>query len=434
LLISLEQLREEGLLPAADAAPWTDPTDRVDFSAVEATKLPAVRRAAEAFARDADATQRSAFDAFCAENGSWLDDYALFMAAHEEGSSLSWLEWEPKLAARDPGALHALARGKAADVQAHRIVQFLFWRQWAALRAYANARGIRMVGDIPIFVALDSADVWSRRGEFWLDEHGRPTVVSGVPPDYFSPTGQRWGNPLYRWDVMAAGGFRWWIERFRHALRLVDVIRIDHFRGFQACWEVPAHHETAIEGHWAPGPGRDLFLAARAALGELPIIVEDLGLITDDVIALREGLGYPGMKVLHFAFDSGPTNPFLPHWYAQNLVVYTGTHDNDTTLGWFQSLDAGTREYVQRYLRSDGHDIVWDLIRLALASVADTEIVPVQDVVGLGSEARMNYPGRAAGNWAWRLLPGQLNDGHAERLRELTDLYGRGLDPETHPT
>jgi 4-alpha-glucanotransferase len=428
LLISLEQLEREGLLSAVGDIPSGHVSDRVDFARVADTKLTALRHAAEAFARDADNAQRTSFDAFCAENELWLEDYALFMAAHERSGPRSWLEWEPKLAARDEGTLRELSRSAEAEVQFRRVMQYLFWRQWTALRAYANARGVRIVGDIPIFVALDSADVWSHRGEFWLDEEGRPTVVSGVPPDYFSPTGQRWGNPLYRWEVMAANGYQWWIERFRHLLRLVDVIRIDHFRGFQANWEIPAHHETAVEGRWAPGPGRDVFLAGRAAMGVLPIIVEDLGLITEDVIALREELGYPGMKVLHFAFDAGPANPFLPHWYEQNLVVYTGTHDNDTTVGWFQTRAESERGDIQRYLRSDGHEIAWDLIRLALSSVADTAIVPVQDVLGLGSAARMNYPGRAEGNWAWRLLPDQLKDGHAERLRELTELYGRAWE------
>ncbi len=428
LLISLEQLRADGLLDP-DELPPGDPSDRVDFDAVIPAKLAALRRAAERFAERADETQRQEYGRFRAEHAAWLEDYALFMAAHEASGARSWTEWAPALAQRDAHALVVFAREHASEVEFHRVTQFFFWRQWSGLRRYANERGIRIMGDIPIFVAFDSADVWSQRGEFWLDEKGRPTVVAGVPPDYFSETGQRWGNPLYRWEEMATRGYGWWVERFRHLLRLVDIIRIDHFRGFAANWEIPAQNETAVEGRWVTGPGRDLFATARAALGDLPIVVEDLGLITPDVIALREELGYPGMKVLQFAFDSGPTNPFLPHRFEQNLVVYTGTHDNDTTVGWFAERQGAEREYALRYLRSDGHEIAWDLIRLAMASVADTAIVPVQDVLELGSEARMNFPGHAEGNWAWRLLPGQLTEAHAARLQELAETYGRAPRP-----
>jgi 4-alpha-glucanotransferase len=424
LLVSLEQLASEGLLEAGEL-PALDANSRVSYEAVVPAKLAALRMAAERFGQRADEGQRQGYDAFCVEQAAWLDDYALFMAAHEANGARSWTEWEPGLAHRDPGAMADFARAHAPDVAFHRVTQFFFWRQWSWLHTYANERGIRIMGDIPIFVAFDSADVWSQRREFWLDQAGQPTVVAGVPPDYFSETGQRWGNPLYRWEDMAARGYGWWVERFRHLLRLVDVIRIDHFRGFAASWEIPAEKETAVEGQWVPGPGRDLFFTAREALGELPIVVEDLGLITPDVTALREELGYPGMKVLHFAFDSGAGNPFLPHGYEQNVVVYTGTHDNDTTVAWFAERQPHEREYMLRYLRSDGVEIAWDLIHAAMASVADTAIVPVQDVLGLGTDARMNFPGRDQGNWEWRLLPGQLTDEHAARLRELVETYGR---------
>jgi 4-alpha-glucanotransferase len=278
---------------------------------------------------------------------------------------------------------------------------------------------------VPIFVAHDSADVWAHQDIFHLDDAGNATLIAGVPPDAFSETGQRWGNPLYRWDVLARRGFDWWIERFRAILNQVDVVRIDHFRGFHASWHIPAVEETAVNGEWIETPGRELFAAVRAALGDFPVIAEDLGLITPEVHALRDDLGFPGMKVLHFAFGGGPDNLYLPHNHERNATVYTGTHDNDTTAGWYASINEKTRDHVRRYLAVDGSDIASDFIRAALASVADTAIVPVQDVLALGGEARMNFPGRPEGNWAWRLLPGQFTEEHAARLRALTDLYGR---------
>jgi 4-alpha-glucanotransferase len=293
------------------------------------------------------------------------------------------------------------------------------------LKRYANERGVRIIGDIPIFVALDSADVWSRPELFFLDERGRPTVVAGVPPDYFSSTGQRWGNPLYRWDRMARDGYRWWVERFKIALTQVDLVRIDHFRGFQAYWEVLAQHKTAERGRWVEGPGEPFFRALEKALGKLPVIAEDLGFITPEVENLRLQLGFPGMKILQFAFGENGRNPYLPHNYERNFVVYTGTHDNDTTVGWFASRNPKERTNVLRYLGTSGREIHWDLIRLAFASVADLAIVPLQDVLGLGSWARMNMPGLPKGNWIWRLAPKQLKDEHAQRLRDLSAIYGR---------
>lgn len=426
LLISLEQLQSEGLLTERDLEPTpTFPAGRVDFPAVERFKMATLRRAAETFAREASPERRAAFEAFRHGNARWLDDYALFMALHDAHGG-AWQSWGDSLARRNPETLADARRVHGALVNLHSFCQFVFWEQWSSLRRYAGERGIRLIGDIPIFVALDSADVWAHPELFILDERGFPTVVAGVPPDYFSATGQRWGNPLYQWEAIAADGYRWWIERFRATLRLVDIVRIDHFRGFEGAWEIPAECPTAERGRWAPGPGRDLFLATRQALGDVPIIVEDLGVITADVVALREELGYPGMRVLQFAFDDGPSNPFLPHNYQQNTVVYTGTHDNDTAVGWFASCSEAERDYARRYVGSTGDDIAWDLIRVALASVADLAIVPVQDVLALGGEARMNFPGTPEGNWRWRLLPGQLTPGHGERLRGLTETYGRG--------
>jgi 4-alpha-glucanotransferase len=425
LLVSLERLRDEGLIDDADLH-WSfdGPLDRVEFSAVEQFKMAALRRAAERFSAEAPPNRRAAFDAFKHQNARWLDDFTLFMALQQSHGG-TWQTWGEGLARRRPEALADARRMLATEIEVHAFAQFAFAEQWSALRAYAGERGIQLVGDIPIFVALDSADVWAQPELFLLDDRGFPTVVAGVPPDYFSTTGQRWGNPLYRWDAIAATGYAWWINRFRAMLRLVDVIRIDHFRGFQAHWEIPAEHPTAEHGRWVGGPGRDLFQAARRALGDLPIIVEDLGVITEDVVALREELGYPGMKVLQFAFGSGPSNPFLPHNFEPNVVVYTGTHDNDTTVGWFRSASESERGHALEYLCGDGESIAWDMIRLALASVADLAVAPVQDVLSLGYEARMNFPGKAEGNWAWRLAPGQLTGEHADHLSRLARAYGR---------
>jgi 4-alpha-glucanotransferase len=310
-------------------------------------------------------------------------------------------------------------------VDDHRLRQFLFFRQWASVRREALDRDITLVGDIPIFVAHDSADVWCAPDLFYLDEAGQPLVVAGVPPDYFSPTGQLWGNPLYRWDRMKASGYDWWIRRFRVVLGMVDFVRLDHFRGFEAYWEVPGDAETAEYGRWVRGPGADFLESVKRALGALPIIAEDLGKITPEVVALRDRFELPGMRILQFAFEGTPDHEFLPHNYPARCVVYTGTHDNDTALGWYQSTGEEHRDFCRRYLAASGEDISWDLIRAAWASVAAWAIVPLQDVLGLGPEARMNFPSRAEGNWGWRLPPGGLTPELAARLRELTFLYGR---------
>ena len=425
LLISLELLVNEGLLTKEDlTGDEIFETERVDYGPVTAFKLNRLRRAHQRFASDASAPQKSEFEAFCGRAASWLEEYALFMALKDAHNGDLWLNWEPELVQRQPEALERSRRELAESVDFHRFLQFQFARQWSAFRDHASSHGVRIIGDIPIFVALDSADVWSRQDLFYLDEHGRPTVVAGVPPDYFSETGQRWGNPLYRWDEMAEDGYRWWIERFRTTLAQVDVVRIDHFRGFEAYWEIPARHETAEHGRWVKGPGEAFFRAVEGALGHLPVIAENLGLITPEVEELRLELGYPGMVVLQFAFGGDATNPYLPHNYDRRSVGYTGTHDNDTTLGWFNSRLPEERNHVRRYLGSNG-EIGWDLIRLLFRSVADMVVVPLQDVLALGTEARMNMPGQAEGNWTWRLSPGQLTPQHAERLRDLVDLYGR---------
>jgi 4-alpha-glucanotransferase len=432
LLISLERLAEDGLLEPADLGdPPGGPQDRVDFAAVSAYKRPRLRWAFRRF--QTGSALKTEYEQFVAENAGWLDDFALFMALREVYGGGAWNEWPAPLVHREPVALAAARREHVDSVELARFTEFIFWRQWRALKAEANACGIRIVGDIPIFVAHDSADVWANQEIFYLDQRGQPTVVAGVPPDYFSPTGQRWGNPLYRWNRLAADGYRWWVERFRTTLTLVDLVRIDHFRGFEAYWEVPAREETALHGRWVKGPGAAFFDAVTAALGRLPVIVEDLGLITPAVHALREQLGYPGMKVLQFAFGDDAANPYLTHNDPdENCVVFTGTHDNDTTEGWWDALAEDERIRVIRYAGPEHLPISFKLTRMALASVARTAIVPLQDVLGLGNEARMNTPGRGEGNWAWRATTEQLDPEGAVWLAELTSLYNRYAGDRKH--
>jgi 4-alpha-glucanotransferase len=331
----------------------------------------------------------------------------------------------PELRLRHPEALDAARRDHAEAIELQRFLQFLFFSQWTPLKAHANARGIRIIGDAPIFVAYDSADVWANPELFFLDSEGAPTVVAGVPPDYFSATGQRWGNPLYRWERMAEDDYAWWVERLRAAFAQVDILRLDHFRGFAAYWEVQASAPTAMEGRWVRGPGAALFEQLEQALGSLPLIAEDLGLITPDVHALRERFDFPGMLVLQFAFDGDPANLYLPHHHTCNSVVYTGTHDNDTTLGWFSSTDEDHRNRVRAFLGRDGSDIAYDLLRVSLGSVADLSVTPFQDILRLGGDARMNTPGLLGQNWAWRFRAEAMNAEVASGLRYLTALYDR---------
>lgn len=427
LLISPEGLVELGLIDVGELdLAGLEASERADFPEARRLKGALVRQAFEQFRLAAAPELMEALARFAAHEAIWLDDYALYEAIHEAHGGRPWFEWEPDLVHRLPGALARWREVLRDEVDFHRFVQYLFSRQWSALKRHANERGVRIVGDLPIYVAYDSADVWAHQGLFTLDDDGRPTVVAGVPPDLFSATGQLWGNPCYRWDVLEAHGFRWWVDRLRRALDLADLIRIDHFRGFKAGWQVPAGQPTAMHGAWVPGPGIRIFETLRANLGRLPIIVEDLGVITPDVVALREALGYPGMKVLQFAFGGGGSeNPYLPHNYERNAVVYTGTHDNDTTVGWFRAVPETERHAVMRYLDRSGEEINWDLIRLALMSTADLAVMPLQDVLGLDSAARMNLPGTAYGNWTWRFRSWELTSEHAARLAEMTEIYGR---------
>ena len=438
LVISLDALRSDGLVDAGrlDVLP-PFPEDRVDFGAVIGQRANLLHEVAAGFPHRASRELRAGLEEFTDTHRAWLDDYTLFVSLKSHFAGRSWHAWPADAARRDPAVLAAARRTLAEPVDHARILQYLFHRQWAALRERAGALGISIIGDLPIFVAHDSADVWCRPDLFTVDADGHATVVAGVPPDYFSATGQRWGNPLYRWPVHAEEGFAWWIARLAHAFELVDILRIDHFRGFAACWEIPADHPTAERGRWVPGPGRTLFDAAAAALGPRPIIAEDLGVITPDVDALRDDLGFPGMRILQFAFgDTEPAEAYRPESYPANSVVYTGTHDNDTTVGWYRgepaagstrSAEEVAREQhaVRSYLGTDGAEIHWDLIGLALRSPANTAIYPLQDVLGLGTAARMNVPGREWGNWTWRFRWSELAPEIEQRLERLTRAAGR---------
>ncbi|HUK13296.1 MAG TPA: 4-alpha-glucanotransferase [Thermoanaerobaculaceae bacterium] len=427
-LISPELLREEGLLTAAELAdrPEFSPF-AVDFDRVVPLKLALLHKAWKRFSSRAPAGMEEAFGRFREDNAFWLADYALFAAILRATGGKGWTDWPADLALRRPAALSAWRATHERDVQFEEFCQFLFASQWQRLRRHARERGIAILGDVPIYLAADSAEVWANRSLFRLDKRGRAVAVSGVPPDYFSKTGQLWGNPLYDWAAAEASEYAWWVKRFRAALQLVDAVRLDHFRGFAAFWEVPAGDKTAAGGRWVPGPGRRLFDAVRRTIGELPFVAEDLGVITDDVRALREELGLPGMAVLQFAFAPNPRSAFIPYRHERNQVVYTGTHDNNTTLGWYLG-DASPEEkdLVRRYTGSDGREIHWDLIRLAFASVAALAVVPHQDVAGLGADCRMNTPAKPAGNWRFRLTEWMLGTSLRDRLAETAWVYGRG--------
>ena len=424
-LVSPELLVRDGLLGQDDLAGHNFPSERVDYGPVIQFKIGMHAKAWENFQAGRTPALRQEYDAFCSKEFGWLDDYALFMALKDAHGGASWLSWPTELILRDHLALRKRQEKLESENALHRFRQFLFFRQWEALKKYANDRGVQLIGDIPIFVSSDSADVWANPELFILDPNRRPTAVAGVPPDYFAATGQLWGNPLYNWDALKQTGYAWWVARLRATLRQVDVIRLDHFRGFEAYWEVPAGMPTAEIGKWVKGPGTDLFATLQKDLGSLPIIAEDLGLITTEVDALREALQLPGMRVLQFAFHGDVHDRFLPHNYERNTIVYTGTHDNDTTKGWYATLPQAHRDFLCRYLSRDGNDVAWDLIRAAWSSVADLAIAPLQDVLNLGTEARMNLPGRPAGNWGWRYQATMLNTDVLDRLRGITEVYGR---------
>ena len=422
LLIEAHLLSEEDLRDVF----FGDNEEYIDYGAIYNQKYPLLRKAYENFKSSDNHEMKENLEHFKRENASWLNDYSLYISLKNHFNGLPWNEWAHDIKNREHGAMEHYKNELADDIEYHNFIQFLFFKQWGDVKRYANENGIKIIGDIPIFVAADSSDAWANPEIFLFDEERKPVKVAGVPPDYFSATGQLWGNPLYNWQKLKETNYSWWVERVRANLSTCDIIRIDHFRGFEAYWAVPYGDDTAINGQWEPGPGIDLFNAIKSQLGELPIIAEDLGLMTQGVIDLREATGFPGMKILGFAFDSGEENDYLPHTYTKNCVVYTGTHDNDTLIGWFQKAKEEDRQFARDYLNSRSDDeIHWDAIRGAWSSVASMAISPVQDFLGLGSEARINTPGVAAGNWQWRLRHGVLTDELAERIAKLTRVYSR---------
>ncbi|MDB5045938.1 MAG: 4-alpha-glucanotransferase [Deinococcus sp.] len=430
-LIDLETLHADGLLEDSDfmAVPDFDPI-KVDFGLQYVWRNQMLDRAYAHYAYGGSQNLKPDFEAFKAEEAAWLDDYALFMALKDSHGGLPWNAWEPATRDRETEALANASQALASPIERVKFIQFLFFQQWRAIRAYAAERKVHIVGDIPIFVAMDSSDAWANRDQFYFDDQGQPTVVAGVPPDYFSATGQLWGNPLYNWNNMQANGFKWWIERFEGSLKLFDLVRIDHFRGFAASWEIPFPAETAIQGEWVPAMGQEMFAAVREALGVLPIIAEDLGVITPDVEKLRDDFGFPGMAVLQFAFGGGDfsVNDFLPENLRENQVVYTGTHDNDTTRGWWQHAEEQEKHNFRTYTSSNPteENFALQLTRMAFESRANLSIVPLQDLLNLGTEARMNLPGTTGDhNWTWRYQSSDLLSQTAADLRALTEETAR---------
>ena len=427
LLISPELLLKAGLLDQGDLQniPNFDP-GRVDYDRVREYKYPLYKKAFECFEKSEDSDLQKNYDEFCQKNEDWLADYCLYMALKEEQDNLPWTKWPEALRNLDKQNRAFWEEKLKMGIHYQAFLQFMFDTQWYALKKYANDKGIAIVGDLPIFVSPDGADVWANRKLFQVDTKGYPSAVAGVPPDYFSATGQKWGNPLYDWKEHKKEGYRWWIDRVKHQLDQVDYVRIDHFRGFEAYWEVPVDAETAMTGEWKKGPGADLFLAIQKELGDdLPIFAEDLGLITPEVVALRDQFNFPGMRILQFAFEGGEST-FLPHQFdTRNCICYTGTHDNDTTVGWYQHTSEYARDKVRRYMNTDASSVSWDFIRICLGTVARYAIFPVQDLLKVVSDCRMNTPGTAEHNWEWRFREGELNPGMAGGLRQMTELFGR---------
>lgn len=428
LLIDLCELARYGWLDQSDLEPLLEfsefCTDRIDFTLMRPFRMQRLRRAAKKFFLSNNEMHHD-YEEFCNDEKAWLDNYALFMAIAEHHDQQEWSLWPADLARRDDQALSRAREEYAEEIGFWKFCQWRFAHQWSRLKEYANSRGIWIIGDVPIFVAYQCADVWAHQELFKLDGDGHPLVVAGVPPDYFSETGQLWGNPVYRWETHEKTGFAWWVARMQHALRIADLVRVDHFRGLVAYWEIPADAPNAIEGKWVQVPGDKLLNALQHSFPYLPVIAEDLGVITQDVIELRDKFGLPGMRVLHFAFADGENNLFLPHHYVPNTVAYAGTHDNDTTAGWWNTASAHEKVYAQHYLKSDGHAIQWDMMRALSASMANTVIFTMQDFLGLSSEHRMNFPGHPGGNWEWRFSWSQVNEENTQKLASMSVEYGR---------
>ena len=426
LLISLERLAEHGWIGQDRLRLLPEGCGAVNFEQLEKTKRPLLHEAAANFLANASAIDRERFEKFCWLNGWWLEDYVLFEVLRRHFDAHSWNEWPRDLAERKPEVLDRARRDFADEIAQARAIQFAFYEQWRALHTECKRRGIRIIGDVAIFVSYDSADVWAHPELFRLNPDLSPEVVAGVPPDYFSKNGQRWGNPLYRWDVLRERGYEWWMQRMKWALQTCDMVRIDHFRGFESCWEIPASEETAIHGKWIKGPGEEFFRVLRDTFGDLPLIAEDLGLITKEVVALREQIGVPGMRVLQFGFGDKGAHMYLPHKYVEHTVVYTGTHDNDTSVGWWKnSARPQEREAAQAYFGEAPDGIHWAMIRAAETSVAKLCVIQLQDVLGLDSDCRMNIPSHPEGNWTWRYCPDQLSENVAKKFAEITELADR---------
>jgi 4-alpha-glucanotransferase len=426
LLISLERLADRGMIPRERLVALQAPESRIDYARVRREKLPLLEAAASWFLQNAGGEARARFDRFVANNSWWLEDYVLFDALRLRHELRSWNTWPREMMHREPQAMAALREELRDELDRARFLQFAFFEQWHALHAYCRSKGVKIIGDVAIFVSYDSADVWTHPDIFRLDaESLEPECVAGVPPDAFSETGQRWGNPVYRWEELKQRGYDWWVKRMSWALESCDIIRLDHFRGFHQYWEIPNSEPTAVNGHWVDGPGEDLFRVLRERLGELPFIAEDLGMITPDVYALRDRLQMPGMRVLQFGFGDAGAHIYLPHRYDPNTVVYTGTHDNDTTLGWWKSCSENERKFAGALLGEAGDGINWAMVRLAQSSTANRCVVPLQDVLGLGSEGRMNVPSFSDGNWSWRYLPGALTAELAQKLAALAEVTDR---------
>ncbi len=425
-LISATTLRSQGLLSKHDLSDRPNfTTEKVDYGPVIEWKLKFLRRAFRNFQSGEFQQLNDKFLEYIKTEAKWLEPFTTFMAIKQQQGGVSWDKWPAVFRKRDIKNLKLFKEQFSEEIKFHAFMQFIFHRQWQSLREYAQNKGIRIIGDIPIFVAYDSADVWVNKELFYLDKEGLPKVVAGVPPDYFSETGQLWGNPLYNWDVHQKTGYDWWLARLKAVLNQVDIARLDHFRGFEAYWEIPYGNETAVEGEWVKGPGHDFFEIVNRQLGELPIIAEDLGVITDAVVKIRDDFNLPGMKILQFAFAADPDDDFLPHNYPVNCVAYTGTHDNNTTRGWYETAPPREQDFCRRYLARSGEDISWSMIRVLWRSVAAWVLAPMQDFLSLGEWARMNYPGNPAGNWNWRLHPDAINQGLEHRLYEINYLYGR---------
>lgn len=425
LLISPDLLAEEGLLSHHDLEniPHSDP-NKIDFGQVINYKKELLVKAFENYKHK----NENGFNDFCEINKNWLDDFALFMAVKDYHNGILWTEWSEDIAFRKKGAVEAWTKKLEEKIFFQKFIQYKFFMQWGAVKDYANSKGIKIMGDLPIFIAYDSSDLWANKDLFTVDEHGKLETVAGVPPDYFSETGQLWGNPLYKWDVMKKHHFRWWKDRFKQMYELVDIVRIDHFRGFDAFWEIPGDAPTAQTGKWVDAPGRELFKEIKKELGNVPIVAEDLGVITESVEELRDMFEFPGMKILQFGFGPNGDNGFLPHNHVKNCVVYSGSHDNDTTKGFFENerrMNSGIYEWTQKYLNYYGEDIVFAVIKAAYASVANTTVIPLQDMLNLGTEARMNFPGKLGGNWTWRFTWEQITEDLASVYAEMVDMYDR---------